>query len=224
MSRFDKNYENGGYIMKYEKSPSLVPYNNCVMQFLIEMKDIEPTIWRRILVPSNYNFWDLHVAIQDSMGWLDYHLHHFTIKAKAKHKAVNIGIPDFCTPGDLPEVFPGWEIHVASYFNDLGITADYLYDYGDDWYHTIKLEGYIFKEKGKKYPCCTGGERSCPREDCGGIIGYSRLLELLSDPEGEEYEEYRVWVGEDWDPERFKKEEIKFENPHKRWKIAFPTD
>lgn len=36
-----------------------------------------PPIWRIIEVPETYTFWDLHVAIQDAMGWLDYHLHAF---------------------------------------------------------------------------------------------------------------------------------------------------
>lgn len=54
-------------------------YKN-VYQFKITMLDISPAIWRRIQVPENYTFWDLHVAIQDSMGWTDSHLHAFRIK------------------------------------------------------------------------------------------------------------------------------------------------
>ena len=53
--------------------------SNLIYQFRITLEDIEPLIWRQIQVPSNYSFWDLHVAIQDSMGWLDYHLHEFKI-------------------------------------------------------------------------------------------------------------------------------------------------
>ena len=51
----------------------------------------------------------------------------------AKRKAVKIGIPDFEGTGDLEEVYPGWEIPVFVYFNDLGIEAKYEYDYGDEW-------------------------------------------------------------------------------------------
>ena len=54
-------------------------YKN-VYQFKIELKNIKPLIWRRILVPENYTFGDLHVAIQDCMGWTDTHLHEFKIK------------------------------------------------------------------------------------------------------------------------------------------------
>ena len=40
---------------------------------------LDPLIWRRIQIPAAYSFWDLHVAIQDAMGWLDYHLWEFTL-------------------------------------------------------------------------------------------------------------------------------------------------
>ena len=39
-----------------------------VYQFKITLKGSKPSIWRRIQVPENYSFWDLHVAIQDAMG------------------------------------------------------------------------------------------------------------------------------------------------------------
>lgn len=52
---------------------------NQVYQFKITLVGIMPPIWRRIQVPETYTFWDLHVSIQDVMGWLDYHLHEFEI-------------------------------------------------------------------------------------------------------------------------------------------------
>jgi hypothetical protein len=70
--------------MHYRKGMYGVPFKNCVCQFKIELGEISPLIWRRILVPSNYNFCDLHLAIQDSLGWLDYHLQHFAMKEKGK--------------------------------------------------------------------------------------------------------------------------------------------
>jgi hypothetical protein len=42
--------------------------NSMVYQFKVTLCEIEPPIWRRIQVPGKYNFWDLHVAIQDAMG------------------------------------------------------------------------------------------------------------------------------------------------------------
>ena len=48
-----------------------------ILQLKITLVGFKPTIWRRILVPANYSFFDLHVAIQDVFGWYDQHLHHF---------------------------------------------------------------------------------------------------------------------------------------------------
>jgi hypothetical protein len=50
-----------------------------VHQFLVVLSGTDPLVWRRLQVPERYSFWDLHVAIQDAMGWLDYHLHEFRL-------------------------------------------------------------------------------------------------------------------------------------------------
>jgi hypothetical protein len=220
-NKYDKNFTKQGYAMHYRKGIDGFPFKNCVYQFKIELAEISPLIWRRILVPSDYNFWDLHVAIQDSLGWLDYHLHHFSMKKKGKKANDDIGIPDFDRFDDMPEIFPGWEISIQTYFHDLGATATYMYDYGDSWRHSIQLDGYMFKEKNIKYPICIAGERACPPEDCGGVGGYLELLKTLSDPEDEDYEAMKAWGGKDWDPEKFDKNSIRFDNPHQRWKKAF---
>jgi len=220
--KFDKNYTDKGYLMNYKKGLNTGGYKNRVLQFKIELPEILPLIWRRILVPSDYNFWDLHVAIQDSMGWLDYHLHHFEIKGKGKRKEDQIGIPDFDGPSDdMPPILPGWEIPVVRHFNDIGVTAKYLYDYGDSWWHSVQLEGYILHDKLRKYPICLDGERACPPEDCGGEHGYYELLKTLSNPDSDDYEDMRTWVGEKWNPEKFDKNEVKFFDPHERWYGAF---
>ena len=64
-----------------------------VYQFKIQLKDIKPPIYRIIEVPEYYTFWDLHVAIQDAMGWSDYHLHTFFMKDPAFKTEVELGIP-----------------------------------------------------------------------------------------------------------------------------------
>ena len=218
---FEKNYTENGYVMKYEKSKILYNFTNRVLQFKIEMKDIEPKIWRRILVSPDYNLWDLHVAIQDAMGWQDCHLHTFEFKQKRKKIIERVGIPDFESFHESEIVFPGWEISVLEYFNDLGVEAKYLYDFGDSWEHNVVLEGYIFKESKVKYPVCIDGERACPPEDCGGVPGYYELLETLSNPNAEEYKEIKEWVGKNWNSEQFEKKSVKFFDPYKRWINAF---
>lgn len=219
--KYEKNFTDRGYLMKYSKHEDIMHVKNMVCQFIIELEGITPKIWRRIQVPAGYNFWDLHVAIADSMGWLDYHIHYFEIRGKGKRKTVHIGIPDFDRNYELQEVYPGWEIWMLSYFNEPGIEAKYFYDYGDGWEHRVKLEGYMHKEKSIKYPVCIDGARACPPEDCGGISGYYNVLEVLADPGHEEHEKMRLWAGKNWDPEHFDTKEVKFDHPYQRWKYAF---
>ena len=194
---------------------------NRVYQFKITMKDITPLIWRRIVVPETYNFWDLHVAIQDAMGWLDYHLHLFRIRRKHAGKITEIGIPNADGFDDEIPILAGWEIPIADYFNDVGVTADYEYDFGDGWQHEVVLEGILLREKGQKYPQCLAGAQACPPEDCGGVPGYYRLLEVMSDPRDDEYEEMVAWLGKKYNPQEFKPKKVKFDNPKRRWEKAF---
>ena len=42
-----------------------------VYEFRVDLLEVAPPVWRTIQAPAAYSFWDLHVAIQDAMGWLD---------------------------------------------------------------------------------------------------------------------------------------------------------
>ncbi len=191
-------------------------YKN-VYQFKVTLKNINPPVWRRIQVPENYSFWDLHVAIQDSMGWADTHLHEFTTIVKNHAQIKRIGLPDF----EMMEsdVLFGWEENISDYFS-LGKNKamNYTYDFGDNWDHRVELEKIIQKEYKINYPICVKGKRACPPEDCGGIWGYEDKLKIIKNPKHPEYDEIAEWMGEDFDSENFDCAEIVFDNPLKRLK------
>ncbi len=69
--------------------------NHLVYQFKISLYEIEPCIWRRIQVPAKYSFWDLHVAIQDAVGWLDYQAMGLRIVNAGKSKYYDAAISNF---------------------------------------------------------------------------------------------------------------------------------
>ncbi len=165
-----------------------------VCQFKITLKGIKPPIWRRIQVPSTYNFWDLHVAIQDAMGWLDYHLHEFRIKDSATGLEQKIGMVNDEIDYD-DDVVPEEGQVIADWFSMGNQIARYLYDFGDGWEHEIKLEKILPREKRIEYPICIDGERACPPEDCGGIWGYDDLLKIIRNHKHEEYKETMTWLG-----------------------------
>jgi len=88
-------------------------------------------------------------------------------------------------------------------------------------YMRFYWKAIYLKEKDLKYPICIDGDRACPPEDCGGEPGYFRLLEIISNPNHEEYEEMVEWIGRPFHPHEFNQKLVKFDNPKKRWKFAF---
>ena len=193
---------------------------NQVYQFKITLIGVKPPVWRRIQVPETYTFWDLHVAIQDAMGWSDSHLHQFDVINSSTGMEVEIGIPEK-EFGWAREILPGWKQKISNYFSMENRLADYVYDFGDDWEHKIQLEKILPREKNINYPVCIKGKKACPPEDCGGIYGYENLLEIINNPNHKEYEEMIEWLGGEFAPEHFDAEEVVFDDPDKRRKIAF---
>jgi hypothetical protein len=194
---------------------------NQVYQFKITLKGTKPPIWRRILVPETYTFWDLHVAIQDAMGWDDYHLHEFTLLSPKTGRKVKIGIPSDEDADFGWEVLAEWNQKIAHYFSSENSKADYVYDFGDGWEHSIKLEKILPRETGVAYPRCIDGRGACPPEDCGGIGGYAEFLEAIGDPANELHEDMLDWVGGSFDPDDFDPNDVEFEDPDSRFKLAF---
>ena len=198
------------------------PRHLAVLQFKITLREVTPAVWRRIQIPAEGTFWDLHVAIQDAMGWTDSHLHAFQFAERPRNE--QIGIP---TEDDLDagvHVRAGWKVKVSKLLRKPGDEVVYLYDFGDDWTHDVLLEGLLLPESRVSYPRCLDGARRCPPEDCGGPDGYERFLEEIADPRHPEHTSSLVWVGGSFDAEAFDPSAVVFEDPAERWKVAFEPD
>lgn len=197
-----------------------------IYRFKIKLLEIEPEIWRVIEVPESYTFWDLHVAIQDAMGWLDYHLHSFVPNSSGSPENSAIGIPEGPMDSDF---IAGWTIPITKYFINPGDSARYEYDFGDGWIHIIELIASEPKKSVITYPRCIYGERACPPEDCGSIPGYYRLVDILSDPEDPEYQEMVEWLKGHaknyypYDPDYFDPVSVNFWDPKKRLEMMMGT-
>ena len=166
-----------------------------VSQFKLVLVGVEPPIWRRIQVLDTYSFWDLHVALQDTMGWLDYHLHVFRVARPGLGGEVEqIDIPDDDRlEGDKPTL-PGWEIPITRHFLRPGTAVPYEYDFGDGWEHELTLEAVLPRQAGQKYPLCVDGARACLR----GLRWRVRLRESSDrdpGPHPRGVREHLTWLG-----------------------------
>ena len=173
-----------------------------VYQFRITLIDSSPPIWRRIQV-NDETLDQLHEHIQTAMGWTNSHLHHFKIDGKLYGDPLLIkeNFDDFGYAGStttwLSEIVPE---------GGQRFTFGYEYDFGDSWEHEILFEGRMKAEPGKRCPLCVEGARACPPEDVGGVWGYANFLDALADPEHEQHDEMRNWIGRKFNSEAFKPE------------------
>lgn len=168
----------------------------------IKLDGITPEIWREFQFDPDITFDQLHNIIQFVMGWEDDHLYEFHV-----HQQV-IGLPDpvFGDPGDRPFLNARRET-VKKHVHKKKTVFTYVYDFGDDWNHTITLMD-IDLTVSDSMPLCLNGARSCPPEDVGGVWGYQHLTEVLQTPDHPERDDLLNWVSEDYDPESFSCEAV----------------
>ncbi len=164
-------------------------------QLDVRLADSNPSIWRQIIVSANVNLHTFHRVLQVVMGWEDCHMHQFVVKGKY------YGVPGDDDWGDV-EINDEKKVALEDLLKKAKDKMIYEYDFGDGWIHEIKLEKIIDDET-TVTPVCLAGQRACPPEDCGGVYGYAEMLETLKDPDSEEYEDLKDWIGDDFDPELF---------------------
>jgi hypothetical protein len=165
---------------------------DAIARLKITVDDVKPTVLRRIEVPLSIRLDRLHLTIQAAMGWTNSHF--YEIRAADAGSGWGIPSPD---EGDGP-----LDAQKARLLDALEDTKKlrYLYDFGDGWEHTIKVERVVDPERGVLYPRLIEATGRCPPEDVGGPWGYAEFLEAIGDPEHERHDELTEWFAEDFDP------------------------
>ena len=189
-----------------------------IRQYLVQLENVEPLVWRRILIPDDSSMWELHCAITDALGWLDCHLHKFRLIDPPELHPGCVGIP---SEWDDREILPGWEIKTEQFFYAPEVSAQYMYDFGDGWTHRVTFEKELPEEDGASYPRCIDGAHACPPENVGGPWGYQDFLKAISDKNDPEHETMLAWCGGQFDPTWFDMELVQFDDAAVRWQVAF---
>jgi len=183
-----------GIFMKTEKQ---------IYQIKVVLAGSKPSIWRRILVPSDISLVKLHDVLQIAIGWENCHLHQFKYQGKfylIPDEEFDVGFER----EDLNEK----KFKLDQLLKTIKDSMVYEYDFGDGWEHKITLEKILPFENKEKLPRCISGKMSCPPEDCGGIWGYYNLLDAIQDEDHPEHDSMLEWLGEGFDPEYFDMDEI----------------
>jgi len=163
-----------------------------IARLKITLDDVKPAVQRRIEVPLTIRLDRLHLVLQAALGWTNSHL--YEIKAGG----VGWGMPD---PDFDNGPLDARKTRLTDVLQDVGIkTLRYLYDFGDGWEHTVKVERVTEAVPGVTYPLLIDATGQCPPEDVGGSWGYDEFLEALADPDHESHAEMKVWAGRNYDP------------------------
>jgi hypothetical protein len=167
------------------------PHSEGTLQLRIELLDVEPTVWRRILVPEDITMADLAEILLAAMGWNNSHLHMFRVGDD------EYGLADEDAP---EEEIDESEVPVSEALGGHERFA-FDYDFGDGWEHDVVVEKR--STSNVAFTECLHGENACPPDDVGGPGGYEDFLEALADPAHEEHDDYLQWIGGSFDSSRF---------------------
>ena len=162
----------------------------------VSIKDTHPPVWRRLRIPEGITFHELNAIIQIAFNWNGYHAYSFEIGAALYGEGIFIELPELNNRWSDDETKNSKKEKIDKYFEEYK-KMKYTYDFGDDWVHDITVEKIVETDIKLDNPICIKAKMAHLPEDCGGTWGYEDLLEVLSNPDDERYEEMSEWIDED---------------------------
>ena len=153
------------------------------MTLRIDLVGATPPIWRRVEVPSTLMLDQVHDLIQVLFGWTDSHLHIFALGRSVWDRDAELFLCPFdVEEGEVDGGVDEAEVRLDELLARPGEVLRYVYDFGDEWGHVLKLE------KLDPQPCVRprvlAGRYQAPEEDSGGRYDIDRQaldLDELSD-------------------------------------------
>lgn len=153
-----------------------------VFRMRVDLDHARPPIWRRLDVRSDVTLDVVHQVLQAAFDWTDSHLHRFALGGGPFDRHSEL----FLCPYDVEEGeddgSPACDVRLDETMGEPGDVLRYVYDYGDSWELTLRLEQVLPVAEQTPTATCVDGRRAAPPEDCGGITHADELSEVLDDP------------------------------------------
>ncbi len=186
--------------------PVVIPEEANAARLRIALEHIRRAPFRVVDVPLDVSCEFLHEVIQAAFGWQSYHL--WTFEARD----LRIELPD--PEGDMLPYGPTVDASrysVAQALDTAGGSLRYIYDFGDDWRHRIRVLDALRVDDLSALPRFVRGKWAAPPEDCGGVPGFERFRDVMADSSDEEHADFCEWHGGLWDPADVEKDRIEFD-------------
>lgn len=172
-----------------------------IFQFKVELEDTSPVVWRSFQVLNSISFYELHEVVQVVMGWMNSHLFMFR---SGDLIITEESDDDLWEDGEFRDAR---EIKLYELISAPKDKIVYEYDFGDSWEHTLTLEKVLTEEEAQfAVPRCTAGAYACPPEDSGGVPGFERIKQILSNSKNDEHLDTIQWLDHyypNYDPNEF---------------------
>jgi hypothetical protein len=141
-------------------------------------------IWRRVLVPREWQLADLHKLIQITLDWNDSYRHRFFLEGSGKS-----GLEILDDKMKIMEIC------------DQGIN-ELQYEYGAKWSIKVIILSPYQPEK-RETIRCVAGEGASPPENIGGPLRFRKILNAIEGGSEMEKQTALHELGQEFDPELF---------------------
>lgn len=165
--------------------------DTCTCQFVVELKNFKPRIWRRLQINASLPLADLGYAIIVAFRAQASHLFNFyNTTREIYYECARAELIDFFGPTPYQSL-DARDFTLAEIFPEVGTKLGFEYDFGDSWEFNVRLEKIINGPTDLKI---LDGAGYGIIEDCGGIWGLDHIIKLRKKQRGEEYESTAAWM------------------------------
>ncbi|WP_062521772.1 plasmid pRiA4b ORF-3 family protein [Demequina silvatica] len=165
-----------------------------ILTLTVDIDAAHPRIWRQVEILSDTPLAVLHEVLMDLFSWAGGHLWRFALGGGVwDHHSQLFLCPFDIADGDT-EGTPAGDTRLDEVLRQPGEVLRYIYDYGDSWEMTIRVDAMRLAADGDPVATCIAGERAAPPEDCGGVPALDHIAELVENPEAFDVDEVNSMI------------------------------
>lgn len=157
-----------------------------IFRVRVDLDRANPPIWRRIDLRSDLPLDIVHQVLQAAFSWDDRHLYRFALGGRAFDRGSQNFLccqdVDDNAWGEPDDGLPAADVRLDETLAEPGDTLHYIYDYGDNWELTLRLDEVATALDDVPTATVIDGGRAAPPEDCGGLTDAAELAEVLDEP------------------------------------------
>jgi Plasmid pRiA4b ORF-3-like protein len=178
----------GGSIARRKAGPELrrAPRSDvAIYRIRVDLDQAEPPIWRRLDVRSDLPLDVVHRVLQAAFDWSDSHLHRFSLGGDPFSEASQVFLCRYdVEEGEADDTggIPASDVRLDETMQEPRDVLHYVYDYGDSWDLTLRLEQVLPASPDSPPATAVGGRRAAPPEDSGGGTDLASLTLVVDDP------------------------------------------